>query len=618
MRREIAMRGWALVLALAACGGGNATGGGRANDTEARALAEIHVVVVPTPPELPFNPRSARLAQATRELTELAGHPIEIELDAALAREWRSSFENDLISAIENIGRDLLALKEESPRVFERATEKLTRVACRYRAAAERADARFDASTGVLTISEPARAGLVPRGLVRGAVVEELEERLDAVYRSKTPDDVPASERAAYFEYVTRTRPGYGNLAEGRARKEHPPRDETDALANDPHADTVLKVVRLAELVRPEDALGRQIRAWLVAEARYRAAGYERTSEMAARLPPNAPWRRADAAYGRWLDGNAASLSDTQKLAIFRATEKIGGFPGFDRFAFRLAIVDQWRADGHPNDGQGAHFELTDQVACPHQTRASDGRRERNRGCNGVFYAQAAPAALADALIRRGDPILVDNAFANLATSDSAQIVALWQGLRKNPPLWNAATRVVVEHVLSERKHESALVDEANRIWRDAPEQRGAALYVIAWTKRGLDSHYADPFFADFPKRYGEPVSASVFAAFLDNGARAVMLAPLVWPALGRGFSRADPLVPRLERFFADPAVTANAREPQSTLRGIVDRLCAENGTQDLKRVHAWLEQRVRAHPEDAKALAMRSEGARECPVNAR
>src|SRR5262249_47260168 len=187
--------------------------------------------------DLPFDPRSARLAQATRELTEVAGHPIEIELDAALLPEWRSSFEEELIGAIENIGRDLLALKEGHPRVFERAASTLHKVACRYRASSERAEAHFVADGGVLTVAEPAKSTLVPRGLVEGALVEELEAHLDALYRTKGPGDVPPDERAAYFEYVTRTRPGYGNLAESRARKERPPRDDFD----DPHADTVMK-----------------------------------------------------------------------------------------------------------------------------------------------------------------------------------------------------------------------------------------------------------------------------------------------------------------------------------------------------------------------------------------
>jgi hypothetical protein len=582
-------------LALASCAGGSGgspgTGGG-ANDV--LAVTELHIVIVPRPPDLPFDPRSARLAQATRELTSLAGHPIEIELDAALLPEWRSSFEEELIRAIENIGRDLLALKEEHPRVFERAAEKLQKVACRYRASSDRAEARF--ADGVLTILEPARDALVPRGVVQEALVLELEAYLDAVYRKKTPDDVPPGDRAAYFEYLTRTRPGYGNLVEGRARKEKPPSNEFD----DPHADTVLKIVRLAELVGPDGPLGRGIRVWLVEEARYRSNAFQ-----SGRAPPQGTlWRRADEAYARWLGASAASLTDEQKSAIFRATSGAESYPGFDRFAFRLAIIDQWRAEGHKTEGEGKHFELLDEVACPHTTRASDGRRDRNRGCNEVFYDQAPPGLLADALLRRGDPIFVEEAFTNLSRAESAKVVALWRALLQNAPLWSAATRVVVEQLLDERPHTEAIVNEANRLWRDAPDKRGGALYVVAWTKRGYDAHYADPFFADFAKRYGEPVSAQAFASFLDQSPRAVMLAPLVWPALGRGFSRAQPLVARLDRFVADPVVKATPGEPQRTLRAVAVRTCAENGTEDLRRLHAWIEQRVRAHAEESASLA--------------
>jgi hypothetical protein len=180
----------------------------------------------------------------------------------------------------------------------------------------------------------------------------------------------------------------------------------------------------------------------------------------------------------------------------------------------------------------------------------------------------------------------------------------VWRALSQTAPLWSAATRVIVEQLMDERAHGDAILAEANRLWKDAKDKRGSALYVIAWTKRGMDAHYADPFFADFAKRYGESVSAQVFASFLDQSPRAIGLAPLVWPALGKGFSRAEPLAVRLDRFAADPVVKGNAGEPQKTLRAVAQRICDEGGAQDLARLHGWIEERVRAHPEEAASFA--------------
>ena len=147
-------------------------------------------------------------------------------------------------------------------------------------------------------------------------------------------------------------------------------------------------------------------------------------------------------------------------------------------------------------------------------------------------------------------------------------------------------------------------MDEPNRLWRDAPDKRGTALLFLTATMRGTDRSYADPRWADFKKRYGEGVSQRVFADFLDQGANAMMAAPVVWLALSKGWSRAEVIVPRLSAFFADPATTrAKDGEPARTLRAIAGRVCDDGDGADLARLHAALEARVRAHPAKRAAL---------------
>jgi hypothetical protein len=121
-------------LACGACGGGNGEGRGAAHG---QAIGGVIIVILPPPDQLPFDPRSARLAQATQELTLVVGHPISFELEASLLSEWRSSFEEQLITSIENAAKDLSDLKKAAPRVFDRAAPMIGKIACHYQATAK-------------------------------------------------------------------------------------------------------------------------------------------------------------------------------------------------------------------------------------------------------------------------------------------------------------------------------------------------------------------------------------------------------------------------------------------------------------------------------------------------
>ena len=615
------MKAWWLCLALAVAG----CAGGMEGQAPLQPLPEpgTLVVVAPHQDKLPFDPRSARLAQATGQLTALVGHPVVLELDAALLPEYTVSFEQELIASIENATRDLTELRKASARVFERSAARLDRIACRYRATAHSAQAVFDPSLRAIVITEPAQATLVPRGLVLRALEDEFESYLDRQYRTMLPEQVPPAERGAYFEYLTMTRPGYGTLWERPARKALADRSRQEKLANDPHAETILRVARLAELARGTDsALSSQTRDWLVEQASWLDNQHSFRPEVSA-IRADSLLARSEQAWVRWLSANIESLPDSDRVSMARVlfpgrgrcpqgdpcSDQPSSFAGFDRVGFGFAVVDQWRAEGRNAQGEGPHFELQDQIVCPH-TRGQDGRRTRNRSCTAAFYQQAmateaSRARLVRELVRRGDGVLVDEVFTNSGLTPSERVVATWRALEPHQREWQAATRAITEHLLPEREHSEAIVQEAKRLWRDAPRLRGAALLILTETTRGLDRHYSDPRWAGFARDYGEPISRQVFEGFLDQGPRAIQLAPMLWPALGPGFSRAEPIVARLDRFMDEPGVRAGRDgEPGKTLRAIAGRLCDESAQQDLSRLHGWVQQRARSHPQEAPGLA--------------
>ena len=98
----VGVRSLAVVLCLAfAC----------TSNQRVAVKTQVSVTIDPAPRELPYDPRAARLVSAYRQLTDIAEHPIELALDAAVVPEFRSSFEEALIDAFTSMARDLDELR---------------------------------------------------------------------------------------------------------------------------------------------------------------------------------------------------------------------------------------------------------------------------------------------------------------------------------------------------------------------------------------------------------------------------------------------------------------------------------------------------------------------------
>jgi hypothetical protein len=265
-----------------------------------------------------------------------------------------------------------------------------------------------------------------------------------------------------------------------------------------------------------------------------------------------------------------------------------------------------------------------DRIVCP-IVRLPDGTRDRARGCDGRWFesAIADPALLprlAAALGQR-DAILTETIFANFKYAEAAPVVALWRALGPYLGAWNAAVGVIADELLSDVRKQKDLEAEAERAWSALPDRRGAALYIIARAESDLDRSYGDPRWATFDRRFGAKITPSELASMLDQSSRALSLAPVVWPALGRGWSRGDVIAPRLERFLDDPATRRGARgEPEKTVRGLLGRMCDDGARGEVAKIHAVLARRAARSAADASELAplLTDTDGRHCPkVNA-
>ena len=283
-------------------------------------------------------------------------------------------------------------------------------------------------------------------------------------------------------------------------------------------------------------------------------------------------------------------------------------FPGFDTFAFGLSVIDAWIAAGHPKTGDehDARFELMRVVVCPYE-RDARGKLDSRRGCEAGFLSQALDEEaqarkLGDALAQRGDAPLLESIVATAARGyDAGHLAtALLAALAPHAREWRAMMIELVEDF--ERDNSSLLKTEAQRIWAASPDRRGTALYVLARLDRSYDSHYTNQWWADFPKKYGGAVDAALFSSMLDQSPRAMQVVPLMWPALGQGFSRVDPIAAHLDRFLDEPMIRdGDSGDPGRTLRTVLARLCEGGSASDIAKLHAHLA--ARAAKGNASAL---------------
>ncbi len=594
-----------------------------ASRTSVDVHARVAVSISPTPDKMPFDPRSARLVQASGQLTELVGHTVSLQVDAAMVPAFRSGFEEALVASFENVVRDLTALQKDEPAAFDRGAPLLEHIELRYDVTASRDEAALETASHTLRIRGPARRGaLVAEGEVARALSVEYTQFLTARFASATPDSVAPADRRAYLQYLTGHLPGRGYPSD--------PRATTPAeLGASKRAARILAVLRLEAL---DPSLSAETHRWLMQQLSWFVDLYANDTLTVRDVPARTTFRAAERAYVAWLTKALPAMDDAAQArvmgSLFVRTSTanraaLGGasyvpfaFPGVDLFAMGLRVVDAWRAAGHPTQlspgGTKQTFEL---IACP-RPKGRRGSRSLAPHCDEDWYrlalgSSAGRARLARALLDRDDPVFTEMTFVNVpyASRDGVDdTLALLRAVEAKPSVWTGAVRVFADE-RGETVHDRTVLEEAQRWWLEHPDRRGVVLYLLAQMDR---YDHGDVDWRGFGNAFSA-VSAGELASYLAQGPRAMSLVPVVWRALAPGYSRAAIVLPKLDAFLGDPHVRDyDSADPYRTLRGIVGRLCAEKNTKDLAAVRAYLEQRVSAHPgEPYAAIADEATSAR-------
>ncbi|HEX8796135.1 MAG TPA: hypothetical protein VF765_34535 [Polyangiaceae bacterium] len=578
--------------ALAWLGLVSACGGALSNVTV--VANDVSIELVPGRASLPFDPHSARLVAAARQLSEVAGHPIAFRIDEALLPPGsRSGLDDTVSELVDSVAKDLRDLKRSRPELFAAEVPKLTRVELRYDPVV--ASERFDGAAVVA--AQPANRWGQLGVDVSGALEDDYRVAQEQRYGAREPESVPPAEWRSYFDYVVH----YGRKS---------------------WAIAVGRLTRLCALVAASDpALGGDIRGWLLDQGPSLSAIWtDHDSRMSA--ADRQDLEQARTTWTAWLNGALSSMTADEKLKVahdvfetpYGCTDPVHpGFGGFDAFAFGLSIADAWIAAGHPMQGPDARFQLFDEILYMPTSVDPDGRLSRGMmgGCGGTWIRvaladDAQTHRLAAALAARNDAPLLTAVVYNARES-----IPLLRALEAYPRVWGAAVLQLIgaEYHPDEGGDvcSDALVDEANRMWRSTPALRGTALHVYACRhaygyQPGTEA--GDRDFVEFARLYGEPVSATVFGQFLDDGPGAMALVPWVWAALGKGWSRAAVIDQKLGAYLTDPAVRAGrGGEPEKTLEAIVARLCKDGSASEIARLHAALADRARADAVEGRLL---------------
>jgi hypothetical protein len=563
------------------------------------------IVVDPKPNDPKYDPRTARVRAAGREIERIAGRPVRLRVDAALLPNVPGAFEDVLVGALVDLARALDYAKSEDPEAFRLGTSKLEEVLSRYEPLAREPRARIESGGTRLVVETSTRSGPLAPGLVISrAFSDSYDDTTAAAMRGRAAPRTD-DEIAERFAWLTRTRPGRGSVVAGRAA-ERASGEGREAARREAAAEVRLEVLALEERVKGAE-LGAKLRTWLVGELP-RVVHAKSEGAKLGLAPRDSAIFRADRAYDAFVQRRLWELPEAEAKKIVevlfprgepcRGTEAscaagraIGGVSRLD-VGMKL-LAEARRASWDP--ARAEHPELVRLVVCPPQR---DLRGKPREACNASFAAHAIAttegrARLVDELVRAADPAFASEIAATLGYASPDDIRAYLRALEAKPVLYRETVRALVDGRIDRAR--GVLDEESRKVFRaNDPVLKAATLTVLAETRGSLHRHYADGYFERFEADWGQRIDAPTLRAFLDGSPRAFTSVPRIWKALGPG-KRVGPLADTLGPFVAAP--DDSLAEPKSvTLEAIVRRLCDEGALAEVDAFHEALERAKRGY----------------------
>lgn len=576
------------------------------------------VIVDPKPDKPGFDPASARLRAASREVEKAADHPIVLHVDAALLSNDPHAYESALVASMTGLANVLASLKSDDEKAFAFATKGLDEIFVRYEPLADPARARFDRDGKRLVVETRARVGtpdLVPFYPVKQA----FDEAWEGESGRRFADGMPSGEadREAYFEWLVHTRPGSGSVLVKRAaaRSTSESREEREREAA---ASVRLRVLELVAATKNEELRARAEK-WLVDELP-RIENARRDEKKLALLPRDSAYFEAERAYDKWVGKRILSmpapLAERLGDALFprgapcgpdetRCSSRSKSMPGVDRTALGFTLLDEARQAGFVSS-RTDHPALVSRIVCPAER---DAHGLPSNTCNASFAAHLTSTPEGRARLVRyvteaggrgpGERAGVASEIAaTLSYARQEDVKAYLRALEGTPAIYKETVRALVFAGIHERDVEE---ETRHAFAKGDPDLRAAAATVLAKNKREQHRHYSDDYFGRFEKEWGTKLDTKTVNATLAGSPRSFVLIPLAWKALDDG-AKVEPFLSGLDRLLDAPEETLD--EPKSTtIAAFVRRLCEDKAYGELDRVHRALEKAAKAKPENARRL---------------
>jgi len=563
-----------------------------------------------------------RLKKAIADSEALLGHSLEIRLNLEQLPKGHYFCDDLFERYIGLIPKDIAFVKERSPAIFGYGAPALKIIDLDYDGTSSSDDVHFDRAKGTLRVVMSGRSYLIPSNVISFAFSKEYESWVIAHFSGADPEKVAVAEYALYLDFLENVAWQGRDLPRSRLVKGFD-------LADDPKYETILKMLRLVSVAARKDAkIAAAGRDWLAARHDDFGRAYLHNPAPVAKASSTSAFKRAERAWVDWINVAFDGFSDKVKTRIlpdmmgycvpFNNDEGIVwndlAYPGLKLYDMGFAIIDRWLKAAHP--GRGAHgigddtqLALFMAVASPveHTSPIYWNVEVTERRKNWYFHAMRSEALkkrlLTDILARK-DKAFTEVAFANILSFSStgeqqrrndrrnewADILFFWRGLETDHEQWKVATHLIAYH------NGPAVYDEAVKLWRRYPWTHGQLLYVLAVMTHSSKSVPWD----DFGRIFGSMVSAEDAKEFLDTGHLAVSVLPEMWPALGKGWSRAAILVPHLDRFLEDSLAGAYGfGAPIPRIEEVVRKLRAEHASADLSKLHDYFKKRIVEHPSE-------------------
>lgn len=287
----------ALALVLVGCGGS------RVGSVHVRGGVDL------------LQPHADRLRAASRALEASVGHPVDIEIDAALASGQGEGFGLDIAREIEKLAQALAAQRRPGDPVFEELMRDLERITVSY-------------------VPLGARSGFEARGLAirrvdaasrwdaSALVLDEYFRRCEARFAGRDPATVPPSEHEVYARWLY-----------------HEARSLRDGARR---ARVVPALLRFEPALAPSGTktLARQALLYAMADVLI-----ETPSSTFAPIPVDPSAVRA---FAEWATANVSTMTADDLTLLMKRVGQSPPLPGLDPVTLIGFAIEAWGRAGRP------------------------------------------------------------------------------------------------------------------------------------------------------------------------------------------------------------------------------------------------------------------------------